>query len=75
MAPRTSNQRLALVDRLTKRLSLLTDTNDIVLDFVETNHGDLNEPRSFTTVLKETQPKLTHVQQGGMAKYYHYFYH
>ncbi|XP_070768716.1 centrosomal protein of 72 kDa [Enoplosus armatus] len=36
---RCSDQRLASVDRLTKRLSLLTDTDDIVLNFVETNHG------------------------------------
>ncbi len=32
---RSSNQRLALVDRLTKRRSLLTDSDDIVLNFVE----------------------------------------
>lgn len=30
---RSCPQRLALVDRLTKRLSLLTDTDDIVLNF------------------------------------------
>ncbi|XP_030014465.1 centrosomal protein of 72 kDa [Sphaeramia orbicularis] len=65
---RTRNQRLAVVDRLTKRLSLLTDTNDIVLNFVETNHGDPNEPQSFTDVLKETQPKLTHLQQEPQEK-------
>ncbi|XP_039974495.1 centrosomal protein of 72 kDa isoform X2 [Xiphias gladius] len=37
----SSDQRLALVDRLTKRLSLLTDTGDIVLNFV--NHGGQSE--------------------------------
>ncbi|XP_018544633.1 centrosomal protein of 72 kDa [Lates calcarifer] len=40
---RSSNQRLALVDRLTKRLSLLTDTDDIVLNFVAMNHSDQSE--------------------------------
>ncbi|XP_044063323.1 centrosomal protein of 72 kDa isoform X2 [Siniperca chuatsi] len=39
VADQSSDQRLALVDRLTKRLSILTDTDDIVLDFVATNHG------------------------------------
>ncbi|XP_029958390.1 centrosomal protein of 72 kDa [Salarias fasciatus] len=34
---RSSNQRLALVDRITRRLSPLTDSHDIVLNFVETN--------------------------------------
>ncbi|XP_045900023.1 centrosomal protein of 72 kDa isoform X2 [Micropterus dolomieu] len=37
---RSSGPRMALVDRLTKRLSLLTDTDDILLNFVATNHGD-----------------------------------
>uniref|UniRef100_A0A8C2Z641 Centrosomal protein 72 n=1 Tax=Cyclopterus lumpus TaxID=8103 RepID=A0A8C2Z641_CYCLU len=37
---RSSDQRLASVDRLTKRRSLLTDTDDIVLNFVATNPGD-----------------------------------
>lgn len=60
---KTSDQRLALVDRLTKKLSLQTGTNDIVLNFVKTNHGDLNEPQSLTDVHKEMQPKLTHLQQ------------
>ncbi|CAN9514284.1 unnamed protein product [Ophioblennius macclurei] len=35
--PRSSNQRLALVDRITKRFSPLTDSHDIVLNFIETN--------------------------------------
>ncbi|XP_059195738.1 centrosomal protein of 72 kDa isoform X2 [Centropristis striata] len=39
VADQSSDQRLALVDRLTKRLSLLTDSDDIVLNFVATNHG------------------------------------
>ncbi|KAI3360467.1 hypothetical protein L3Q82_002363 [Scortum barcoo] len=43
---RCSNQRLALVDRLTKRLSLLTNTDDIVLNFVATNRGDQSEALS-----------------------------
>lgn len=42
MIPRGSDQRLALVDRLTKRLSLLTDIDD-VLNFVPTNHGGQSE--------------------------------
>ncbi|TKS81983.1 Centrosomal protein of 72 kDa [Collichthys lucidus] len=44
---RSSDQRLAFVDRLTKRLSLLTDTDDIVMNFVATNHGDQSETRPF----------------------------
>ncbi|XP_068999029.1 centrosomal protein of 72 kDa [Embiotoca jacksoni] len=40
---RSSARRLALVDRVTKKLSLLTDTNDIVLNFVAMNHGRKSE--------------------------------
>ncbi|XP_041843277.1 centrosomal protein of 72 kDa isoform X2 [Melanotaenia boesemani] len=40
---RSSDHRLALVDRLTKRLSLPTDCQDIVLNFVGTNHGGQSE--------------------------------
>ncbi|XP_051262562.1 centrosomal protein of 72 kDa [Dicentrarchus labrax] len=53
---RSSNQRLALVDRLTKRLSLLTDTDDIVLNFVGTNHGDQRKtPPLSDSVHKEAE--------------------
>nr|XP_046254632.1 centrosomal protein of 72 kDa isoform X2 [Scatophagus argus] len=45
---RGSNQRLALVNRLTKRLSLLTDTDDIVLNFVATDHGCQNEAQPLS---------------------------
>ncbi|XP_028986347.1 centrosomal protein of 72 kDa isoform X2 [Betta splendens] len=38
-----SHQRLALVDRLTKRLSLPTDTDDIILNFVDMNHSHQKE--------------------------------
>nr|XP_046254633.1 centrosomal protein of 72 kDa isoform X3 [Scatophagus argus] len=53
---RGSNQRLALVNRLTKRLSLLTDTDDIVLNFVATDHGCQNEAQPLSdSVRKETE--------------------
>ncbi|CAJ1062114.1 centrosomal protein of 72 kDa [Xyrichtys novacula] len=42
---RGSNKRLALVDRITKRLSLVTDTDDIVLNFAERHQRDVNETR------------------------------
>ncbi|XP_042345666.1 centrosomal protein of 72 kDa [Plectropomus leopardus] len=42
---RSSAQRLNSVDRLTRRLSLLTDTDDIVLNFVATHHGGQNESK------------------------------
>lgn len=39
-APRGRRHRLDLIDSLTKRLSLLSDSNDIVLNFVERNQGE-----------------------------------
>eukprot|EP00064_Thunnus_orientalis_P008123 superscaffoldBa00000949_g8146 len=57
---RSSDQRLALVDRLTKRLSLLTDTDDIVLNFVATDHEGQSETDS---VRKEAESQLTHQQR------------
>lgn len=60
MVPRSSDQRLALVDRLTKRLSLLTDTDDIVMNFVATNHGDRSETLPFFDSLhKEAEGKMS----------------
>ncbi|XP_041649576.1 centrosomal protein of 72 kDa [Cheilinus undulatus] len=46
---RGTNKRLALVDRLTKRLSLGTDTNDIVLNFVEKDLRGQSETQSLST--------------------------
>lgn len=63
---RSSHQRLALVDRLTKRLSLVTDTDDIVLNFVATNHGSQSETDS---VQKEVESQLIHLQRGKMFKF------
>lgn len=63
---RSSHQRLALVDRLTKRLSLVTDTDDIVLNFVATNHGSQSETDS---VQKEAESQLIHLQRGKMFKF------
>ncbi|XP_070821867.1 centrosomal protein of 72 kDa [Chaetodon trifascialis] len=40
---RSRNQRLGVVDSLTKRTSLFTDSDDIVMNFVATNHGDQSE--------------------------------
>ncbi|XP_074509923.1 centrosomal protein of 72 kDa [Sebastes fasciatus] len=54
---RSSDQRLALVDRLTKRLSLLTDTDDIVLNFVATNHGSQSETQSHSVHKKAEENK------------------
>ncbi|KAM7383568.1 hypothetical protein PAMP_003208 [Pampus punctatissimus] len=57
---RSSDQRLTLVDRLTQRLPLLTDTDDIVLNFVVTNHGGQSETDS---VHKEAESELSHLQR------------
>lgn len=57
MVPRSSDQRLALVDRLAKRLSLLTDTDDIVLNFVATDHGSETQSHSD---YKEAEGKRSH---------------
>ncbi|XP_054477417.1 centrosomal protein of 72 kDa isoform X2 [Anoplopoma fimbria] len=54
---RSSDQRLALVDRLTKRLSLLTDTDDIVLNFVATNHGDQSATQPHSVLKEAKEPK------------------
>nr|XP_033958273.1 centrosomal protein of 72 kDa [Pseudochaenichthys georgianus] len=51
---RSSDQRLALVDRLTRRLSLLTDTDDIVLNFVARNHEGQSDTQSHS-VHKEAE--------------------
>ncbi|XP_028280727.1 centrosomal protein of 72 kDa [Parambassis ranga] len=44
---RSSNPRLALADHLTNKLSLLTDSDDIVLNFVATNKGGESETLSM----------------------------
>lgn len=40
LVSRSCDQRVAFVDPLTKGLSLLTDTDDVVLNFVGINPGD-----------------------------------
>ncbi|XP_023131270.2 centrosomal protein of 72 kDa isoform X2 [Amphiprion ocellaris] len=60
---RSSNQRLALVNRLTKRLSLLTDSQDIVLNFVETNHRGRSETVSFHKEAEELKDSEDFTQQ------------
>lgn len=45
------------MDRLTKRLSLLTDTDDIVLNFVAMNHSDQSEISD--SVHKEADGKMS----------------
>nr|XP_033496672.1 centrosomal protein of 72 kDa isoform X3 [Epinephelus lanceolatus] len=54
---RSSAQRLALVDRLTRRLSLRTDTDDIVLNFVATSHGGQSESKSESVHKEAEEPK------------------
>ncbi|XP_028436264.1 centrosomal protein of 72 kDa isoform X3 [Perca flavescens] len=54
---RSSDQRLALVENFTKRLSLLTDTEDIVLNFVATNHGGQSETQSHSVHKEAEEPK------------------
>ncbi|XP_032375180.1 centrosomal protein of 72 kDa isoform X1 [Etheostoma spectabile] len=54
---RSSDQRLALVDNFTKSLSLLTDTEDIVLNFVVTNHGGQGETQSHSVHKEAEEPK------------------
>lgn len=53
VVPRSSDQRLALVERVTKRLSLLTDTNDVVLNFAA-SHLEGHEARPFSNSLPKT---------------------
>ncbi|XP_078109210.1 centrosomal protein of 72 kDa isoform X6 [Sander vitreus] len=54
---RSSDQRLALVEDFTKRLSLLTDTEDIVLNFVAMNHGGQSETQSHSVHKEAEEPK------------------
>ncbi|XP_056299793.1 centrosomal protein of 72 kDa isoform X2 [Pseudoliparis swirei] len=54
VADQSSDQRLASVDRLTKRRCLLTDSDDIVLNFVATNPGDRSATQD-NFVLKEVK--------------------
>ncbi|XP_035020265.2 centrosomal protein of 72 kDa isoform X2 [Hippoglossus stenolepis] len=60
---RSSDARLAQVNRLTKRLSLLTEPDDIVLNFVEMNPGDKKpieeEPNDFTEQRSSTPKQET----------------
>lgn len=61
---RISSQRLGLVDRICKRLSLQKDSDDIVLNFVAPNPGDRNEAQSIVDVVhKKKRSHLTHLQQ------------
>ncbi|XP_060937434.1 centrosomal protein of 72 kDa isoform X2 [Limanda limanda] len=53
---RSSDARLAQVNRLTKRLSLLTNPNDIVLNLVEMNPGDQSETISASVHKKAGKP-------------------
>ncbi|KAG7242090.1 hypothetical protein INR49_024136 [Caranx melampygus] len=68
---RSSGQRLAVIDRLTKRLSLGTDPDDIILNFVTMNHGDKSETIS-ESVVKETEDnaesKVPHVKASSHKK-------
>ncbi|XP_034553647.1 centrosomal protein of 72 kDa [Notolabrus celidotus] len=48
---RGGNRRLAMVDRLAKRLSLVTDTNDAVLNFAERYQRGQNETQSLSASL------------------------
>ncbi|XP_040899578.1 centrosomal protein of 72 kDa isoform X2 [Toxotes jaculatrix] len=54
---KSSDQRLALVDRLTKRLSLLTDTDDVVLNFVAMNHEGQSETISDSVHNETGEPR------------------
>ncbi|XP_071324657.1 centrosomal protein of 72 kDa isoform X1 [Trachinotus anak] len=56
-AQRNSDQRLALVGRLTKRLSLATDTDDVVLNFVAMNHGNRSETISDPVHEEAEEPR------------------
>ncbi|XP_074539603.1 centrosomal protein of 72 kDa [Halichoeres trimaculatus] len=48
---RCGNRRLAVVDQLTKRLSLVTDTDDTVLNFAERYQESQNETQSLSASL------------------------
>lgn len=55
---RSSDRRPALTDRLTKSLSVLTDTRDIELNFVATNDGEQSEAVSVS-FHKEADGKMS----------------
>ncbi|KAM7420678.1 hypothetical protein PAMA_015075 [Pampus argenteus] len=60
---RSSDQRLTLVNSLTKRLPLLTDTDDIVLNFVVTNHGGQSKTDSVHKEAESPESELSHLQR------------
>ncbi|XP_029928001.1 centrosomal protein of 72 kDa isoform X3 [Myripristis murdjan] len=56
---RSSDQRLASVDRLTKRFCLLDDTDDNVLNFVAERNGGQSETQSLSdSSYKETESQF-----------------
>lgn len=63
VVPRSSDQRLAVIDRLTRRLSLGTDPDDIILNFVTMNRGDRSETIS-ESVLEEAEGKVSMSNNG-----------
>ncbi|CAK6960577.1 centrosomal protein of 72 kDa [Scomber scombrus] len=58
---RSSDQRLALVNHLTKRLSLRTDTDDVLLNSVAMDHGSESKE-------KEAESPVTHLQREEESK-------
>ncbi|XP_076009911.1 centrosomal protein of 72 kDa [Genypterus blacodes] len=52
---RSSDPRLASVQRLTKRLWFLNDTNDIVLNFVDVKHGDRDPKQEASKDVSEEE--------------------
>lgn len=54
VVPRSSDQRLALVERVTKRLPLLNDTNDVVLNFAASHLEGHSEAQPFSSSLPQT---------------------
>ncbi|KAM4600686.1 centrosomal protein of 72 kDa [Polymixia lowei] len=60
---RSSDGRLASVKRLTKKLSLLDNSDDIVLNFVAKSNGGQNESQSFSSSFHKDIKFQSYVQQ------------
>ncbi|KAF7669474.1 hypothetical protein LDENG_00186270 [Lucifuga dentata] len=61
---RSRDQRLASVGRLAKRFSHLSDTDDIVLNFVDMKHRGQNETQSLCDSMhKEAESQFIHPQE------------
>lgn len=63
VACRSSELRMASVNRLTRKLSILDDSDEVVLNFVAKSNWGQSEPQTLTGSLhKELESQLYHLQ-------------